>query len=207
MTVDSSSGAPEDPRADAIRRIAAASEVIASVTTTWPVDEIVAAKADLALAVGAARDLAVSWQAVGDALGMRRGNAYQRFRQRPASRMFAIHESPIDGVTVLTLRGDLDAVTVPQLSGATHRTLGEVETGVIVDLEELTFLSSAGMGALVAGHRGARLQGKRFGVVTNSAISKRPITLLGIDQTLNLYATVHEAMLGLHRPAGDPPVD
>ena len=204
MNLDSPSAAPEDPCADAIQRIAVASEVMASITTTWPVDEIVAAKADLACAVGTARELDVSWQAIGDALGMRRGNAYQRFRQRPASRMFSIHESPIDGVTVLALSGDLDAVTVPQLSDATSKTLGEVETGVIVDLEGLTFLSSAGMGALVAGHRGARLRGKRFGVVTDSLLSKRPITLMGIDKTLDLYATVHEAMRGLHRLDGDP---
>jgi hypothetical protein len=35
-------------------------------------------------AVDAARDDGVGWSEIGQALGMRRGNAYQRFRRRPA---------------------------------------------------------------------------------------------------------------------------
>lgn len=38
---------------------------------------------EVQMAVDVARDLDVSWQSIGDALGMRRGAAYQRFRNRP----------------------------------------------------------------------------------------------------------------------------
>lgn len=41
------------------------------------------AQGDLAKAVLAANDLGVTWQMIGDTLGIARGNAYQRFRRRP----------------------------------------------------------------------------------------------------------------------------
>ncbi|MCW2513332.1 MAG: hypothetical protein JWR11_2374 [Mycobacterium sp.] len=40
------------------------------------------AESDLRVAVLAAVDSGISWQMVGDALGLRRGAAYQRFRRR-----------------------------------------------------------------------------------------------------------------------------
>jgi hypothetical protein len=37
-------------------------------------------------AIALAHDAGVSWGAIGDVLGMRRGAAYQRYRRRPSSR-------------------------------------------------------------------------------------------------------------------------
>jgi hypothetical protein len=37
-------------------------------------------------AVEAARDAGVAWGRIADALGVRRGNAYQRYRRRPMDR-------------------------------------------------------------------------------------------------------------------------
>lgn len=161
--------------------------------------EVLAAKEQLARAVEAARGLGMSWQTIGDALGMRRGAAYQRFRRPPPPRSFGLHESPIDGVTVLAVRGDLDAVTVPQLADAINRCLADVPMGLIVDLEGLTFLSSAGAGILVAGDESARSFGKRFAVAAPSPIADRTLKMLGVDQALHSYPTVHAAMVGLHR--------
>ncbi len=141
---------------------------------------MLAAKHELAHAVGgAARDLEVSWQTIGDALGMRRGAAYQRFRHRTTLRSFAIHESPIDGVTVLAVRGELDALTVPRLAEAISRCLAEVPVGLIVDLEETTFLSSTGAGALVDADGSARSSGKRLAIAAQSVTVSRTLSMMG----------------------------
>ena len=42
----------------------------------------------LQAAIDDARDAGVSWQAIGDALGIARGNAYQRYRRRPAPKSY-----------------------------------------------------------------------------------------------------------------------
>lgn len=47
--------------------------------------EIEAAQQDLQSTVDAARDADVAWSAIGDVLGLNRGNAYQQFRHRAGS--------------------------------------------------------------------------------------------------------------------------
>jgi anti-sigma B factor antagonist len=185
--------------AGAMQRITDTSHAMIAVKHGQLDSAAVAARDELASAVGAARDLGVSWQTIGDALGMRRGAAYQRFRLRPPSRNIDIHEAPIDGVTVLAVRGELDAHTVPRMTDAIDKALVEVPMGLILDLAELRFLSSAGMTALVEGDRSARRSGKRFGVVADGSATRRPLETMGIDRMLNLYPTVHAAMNGLHR--------
>jgi len=196
------SPAPEDPRADAVERITMASEAIALVAGAESDSEVLAAKHELAQAVSAARALEISWQTIGDALGMRRGAAYQRFRHRTPLRSFAIHESPIDGVTVLSVRGELDALTVPQLADAISRCLAEVPLGLIVDLEGVTFLCSKGARALVDANGSARSGGKRFALAAQSSTVSRSLNLMGVDELLDHYPTVHAAMMGLHAADG-----
>ena len=205
MTLGSACPTPEDARIEAIGRITNASEVLTALGKDRSEGDIAAAKTELALAVGAARDLDISWQTIGDALGMRRGAAYQRFRQRPPSRTFAIHESPIDGVTALSVRGELDALTAPRLVEAISKSLTEVPMGLIIDLDGVTFLSSSGMNALLDAHHAARSMGKRLAVATESPTSRRPLTLMGIDESLRLYPTVHAAMKGLHELDDEEP--
>jgi hypothetical protein len=48
--------------------------------------ETEAAHRSLRLAAEAARDAGVSWSRIGDALGIARGNAYKRYRRKPARR-------------------------------------------------------------------------------------------------------------------------
>ncbi|BBZ27534.1 hypothetical protein MMAD_18290 [Mycolicibacterium madagascariense] len=48
--------------------------------------EAEAAHRNLRLAAEAARDAEVSWSIIGEALGIARGNAYKRYRRKPARR-------------------------------------------------------------------------------------------------------------------------
>jgi hypothetical protein len=47
--------------------------------------EVTEARQHLRTAVGAARDAGATWMHIGDRLGIARGNAYQRYRERPAA--------------------------------------------------------------------------------------------------------------------------
>jgi anti-sigma B factor antagonist len=186
----------------ALRRITDTSDAM-SLVKDRDSDEAIAAKSELAWAVGIARDLGVSWQTIGDALGMRRGAAYQRFRERPASRKLDVHESPIDGVTLLSVRGELDALTAQKLVEAIAGALTKVQVGLIVELSEVTFLATAGVTALLDGQRVARSSGKQFGVIADGPAASRPLTVTGADRMLDLYPTVDAAMKGMHQRAGD----
>ena len=67
----------------AIQRIVAAADAANSAKQCRTADTLSAAENELRGVVQAANDRDISWQSIGDALGVRRGAAYQRFRRHP----------------------------------------------------------------------------------------------------------------------------
>jgi hypothetical protein len=80
------------PAADGLAQIRHAADAYQSAKLQRSIDVLTVADDELRTAVRTAvYDDAVSWQSIGDALGIRRGAAYQRFRRKPQS---AIHAGP-----------------------------------------------------------------------------------------------------------------
>jgi anti-sigma B factor antagonist len=111
-------------------------------------------------------------------------------RSQPA---FAVEQSPIAGAVLLSVRGDVDALTAPRLTEAIFGAVPEPPSPVIIDLSDVDFLASAGMTVLVtANERIAKLF-----VVADGPGTSRPLTLLGLDRVLALYPTLDEALSAL----------
>jgi anti-sigma B factor antagonist len=113
--------------------------------------------------------------------------------QSPSRLAFAVEQSRIAGAVVLSVRGDVDALTAPRLTEAILGALPEPPSAVIVDLSAVDFLASAGMTALVMGNE-RTAAGARFLVVADGASTSRPLTLMGLDRVLALYPTLDEAV-------------
>ena len=64
--------------------------------------------------------------------------------------MFSIRETTSDAGVILTLTGELDVVSAVQVSAAVRRTLSAGQR-LTVDLAEVTFIDSTGLGAIVTG--------------------------------------------------------
>ena len=60
-----------------------------------------------------------------------------------------------DGVTTVRLAGELDTYTVPDVRAAFTRLVVTPGTQVVVDLRDVSFIDSSGLGALIAGLRAA----------------------------------------------------
>ena len=69
---------------DAIREITDAATAVDLAKRSLDGSAVARAKEDLRATVVSANEYGVSWQTIGDALGIRRGSAYQRFRRRSA---------------------------------------------------------------------------------------------------------------------------
>jgi anti-sigma B factor antagonist len=94
---------------------------------------------------------------------------------------------------VIAVTGEVDALTAPQLSAAIDEATAGVPAGVVVDLSEVGFLASVGLGLLVATHEQVTANA-RFGVVADGPVTRRPITVLGLDSVITLYRTLDEAL-------------
>jgi len=112
-------------------------------------------------------------------------------------RGFEVRESWSDGFLVLSVDGDVDMLTAPQLSGAICEGLEKSPTALVVDLTEVTFLASIGMSVLVAAHEAATALSVRLGVVAEGPTTSRPMRILGIDAILALHPTLDDAVRSL----------
>ncbi len=97
---------------------------------------------------------------------------------------------------VISASGVLDMLTSPQLEASITACLQKNPSTVIVDLTDIDFLASAGMGVLVA----ARDQAEgavKFGVVASGPATSRPLKLVGLAEMIGLYETLDEALATL----------
>jgi anti-sigma B factor antagonist len=63
---------------------------------------------------------------------------------------FKIHHRDGDGVSVIELKGYLDAHTAPDLENAFQKLLSEKKYNVVVNCQDLSYISSAGLGVFMA---------------------------------------------------------
>ncbi len=62
---------------------------------------------------------------------------------------FEVHRRDLDRISVLNIRGFLDAHTAPEFEEALQKLLREKRFQVIVNLEGLEYISSAGLGVFM----------------------------------------------------------
>ncbi len=98
-----------------------------------------------------------------------------------------------DDYTVVVPRGEVDAATADAVQTAVARAL--VTRGrILLDFAEVTFVDSTGLRVLVRSHRAAAAAGKLFAVVNLTEQTRKLVTVLGLDQVLNVFDTRADAL-------------
>jgi len=75
---------------------------------------------------------------------------------------FHVETDPADGAPVIRLHGELDLATAPRLVEALRSALQPKPASLVVDLRELTFIDSTGIGVLMSAYRRAEAEGFSF---------------------------------------------
>lgn len=87
---------------------------------------------------------------------------------------------------VLAARGDLDLAAVDGLREALGR-LGEVcDATAVIDLSQVSFLASVGIAELIAAAERATVHGCAFAVIAADTVTRRPLEMLGLTETLRV---------------------
>lgn len=108
------------------------------------------------------------------------------------------------GVVIAALTGEIDVSTV---GGLRERLFELADTGqtLIVDLNRVAFIDSAGLGALVGVYRhAATRKGALYAVCSRPQI-RRLLWLTGVDRRIPLAATVDGALMFLAASRRDAP--
>ena len=107
---------------------------------------------------------------------------------------FKIHRRDGEGVSVIELKGYLDAHTAPDLETAFQKLLTEKKYNVVVNCRDLSYISSAGLGVFMAYVEDIR---KNMGDIKLTNMSPKVYNvfdLLGFPILYEIYKDEQEAV-------------
>jgi anti-sigma B factor antagonist len=97
------------------------------------------------------------------------------------------------GAVVVTVSGEIDGTTSGDLHSAIASVMQEAPDAVVVDLSDVTFLGSAGL-YILSGHSHALGSLTRFMVVSASYVTSRPIELIDLRRSVEVFASLEDAI-------------
>jgi anti-sigma B factor antagonist len=96
--------------------------------------------------------------------------------------------------TVLAVGGEIDVYTAPQLR---ERLIELVEGGnqhIVVDMEQVEFLDSTGLGVLVGGLKRVRAHDGSLRLVCAQERILKIFRITGLEKVFGIYGSVNEAL-------------
>ncbi|MEU0554377.1 STAS domain-containing protein [Dactylosporangium sp. NPDC006015] len=109
------------------------------------------------------------------------------------------------GVVLLTLRGALDIDSAPQLREAMHGALDRGRFRIVVDLGDVDFCDSVGLGTFAYSHNRCVAEGGHLRLAAPSPFLARLLDTVGLTGRIPVHATVSDALTAdlPAGPAGD----
>ena len=113
---------------------------------------------------------------------------------QPAGLSLTVSEE--GAVRILNLRGSVGMEEVERLEQRLHE-LAATGNKLILDLTELTFLNSAGLGAIITTYRRCRDEGGALGLVGPREGVAQLLRITHLDRLLSIYPDVQSAHAAL----------
>jgi anti-sigma B factor antagonist len=95
---------------------------------------------------------------------------------------------------VLSLNGEVDLYTCPELKLNLLQVIDEGATVVVVDLTETTFIDSTGLGVLLRGVERLETEGGRLAVVCVDPNMTKIFEVTGLNRVFWIYSSREEAL-------------
>ncbi len=97
---------------------------------------------------------------------------------------------------VLQVNGVVDIITAPSLATHIDVALSGTPAVFVIDLTRVDFLSSAGITVLVEVQRLTQNSPTSLRVAAEGSATSRTLRIVGLDEFIDLYPTVNEALEG-----------
>ncbi len=101
-----------------------------------------------------------------------------------------------EGYGVLRPEGRLNMVAAPRLRSAIDRMLEDGSTRLVLDLADVSFMDSSGLGAVITGLKRARQAGGDLRLAAAGEQVQTVMRLTNLDRVLRPHATVQDAANG-----------
>lgn len=100
----------------------------------------------------------------------------------------------LPGAAVLTVRGEVDIRSAPELRARLAEVLDDGADRVVLDLLGVPFLDSTGLSVMVAAHKRLTPRGNALGVVCTAAPVLRVLTVTGLARVFSVHSTLDAAL-------------
>ncbi len=106
---------------------------------------------------------------------------------------FGVSTTQDGDYAVVAVTGELDVYTAPVLEESLGDLVDEGKHDLVVDLTEVTFMDSTGLGLLIKALKWAREHDGSLRIVANTEKVLKVFRVTGLDGVLSLYQTRAEA--------------
>ena len=97
-------------------------------------------------------------------------------------------------ISVMKVRGRVDSETAPELDDALEKLLQQNRNKIVLDLQGVDYLSSAGLRAIVKAYQAAKKSGGDLRLASVPTPVEMILRTVGMMQMLQMYPTEQEAM-------------
>jgi len=111
----------------------------------------------------------------------------------------AVSRLDVGGLPVVAVRGEVDVYSAPTLQQNLTQLLDEGESTIVVDMSEVAFLDSTGLGALIAARTATDKAGGTLPIVCNQDRILKLFTITGLDGVFAIFPSVDEAVASAAR--------
>jgi anti-sigma B factor antagonist len=109
--------------------------------------------------------------------------------------MLSIQTDQMQSVSVITVKGRVDSDTAPELDSALTKLLEE-NNKVVLNLEGVEYVSSAGLRAIVKAYQNAKKSGGNVHLASASSSVEGILLTVGMMQMFKMFPTSEEAVAG-----------
>ena len=111
-----------------------------------------------------------------------------------------MEERKIEGIDVLTLEGRFDAHTVPAVNIWLEEVTAKLPPQIIVNMEEVNFVDSAGLAALVRGMKRSRELGGNLVIYGIRQPVRIIFELTRLDKAIDIFENEESAIASFSHP-------
>jgi anti-sigma B factor antagonist len=105
-----------------------------------------------------------------------------------------------DEILAILLCGSLNVTTTDQFNQAIQQHLANNRTKIIIDCRKVDYISSIGLGSLVALQSRLRKKGGEVKLAALFGVAADAVRIVGLDKVLNIYGDLESARLSFHPP-------
>lgn len=115
---------------------------------------------------------------------------------------FNITRSDTAEALIVQVQGEVDIHTSPALESALQEAVNDGKSAVWVDLSDVSFMDSSGLGALIASLRVAKANSKELVLVSPQPAVNRVLAMTGLDKVFSIRAASDGAAGQVDPPGG-----